>query len=78
VSGTQKEFDQKLSDLLLNPQEFAGVLEGISKSEADAVTKAIAAKASETTRQRFLNYLKPTAQEVQRATTQDVMLERNN
>jgi hypothetical protein len=78
VSGTQKEFDQKLSDLLLNPQEFAGVLESISKSEADAVSKAIAAKASETTRQKFLNYLKPTAQEVQRATTQDVMLENNN
>lgn len=73
AKGSQKEFDNRMTEMLLNPQKFADFLETVPDRNQDEVMKALAKRMSPTVREQFnISYGQlPTRQEVIRATSQD-------
>lgn len=53
--GSQKGFDEKLTQLLLNPKDLAAVLETIPPSKMKALSEAISKKASIENKDLFIN-----------------------
>jgi hypothetical protein len=53
--GSQKEFDAKLTQLLLNPKDLADVLESIPPSKMKVITEIINKKASSENKDLFIN-----------------------
>lgn len=75
AKGSQKDFDNRMTDLLLNPQNFAAFLETIPSKNQEVIFKAMTNKMSPTIREQFIKSYAtlPSAQEVVRATSQQTM-----
>jgi hypothetical protein len=74
--GSQKELDQKMADMMLNPQKLADFLETMPPKEAKGVAQALIARMSPQTAEAFtahMNKLMPTQAEVVRGTTATLM-----
>jgi hypothetical protein len=73
IKGSQEEFDNRMTELMLDPKKFAAFLETIPNQNQQAVFKAMQGKASPTVRQRLINIYSspiPTTEEAGRATIQ--------
>lgn len=73
AKGSQKDFDNQMSDLLLNPTKFADFLETIPTKNQDEVFKAMSARMTPTYKAQFnkMYSTMPTYQEVGRSVGQD-------
>jgi hypothetical protein len=74
VKGTQADFDSRMAELLLDPAKFATFLESVPNREQEAIFKVMQTRMKPSYKEQFLQMYKnpaiPTAQEVQRGTTQ--------
>ena len=74
AKGSQKDIDNKLTELLLNPNRFADFLETIPDKNQELIFKAISSRASPNVKAQFLRMYAspPTSAELGRATTQEI------
>ena len=73
--GSQKDFDNRMTELLLDPQQFASFLEGLPKQNQEIVFNAMKSKMSPPIQQQFLNLYAtptPTVEETGRAGIQQI------
>lgn len=72
ATGTQKDFDNRMSELLLDPKKFATFLETVPTKQQEELFKIMSQKMTPSIREQFIkSYASiPSAQEVGRAYTQ--------
>ena len=57
AKGTQKELDNRIAELMLDPKKMADFIEAIPKSEVNNVVGAMGAKMSPNLRTQFIRYI---------------------
>ena len=72
ATGTQKDFDNRMSELLLDPKKFATFLETVPTKQQEELFKIMSQRMTPSVREQFIkSYASiPSAQEVGRAYTQ--------
>ena len=77
-NGNQKEFDAKISELMLDPQKLADLLEYIPKKDTENIVTSMMAKMSPESRklfQDFVNASTPTQSQITRGVISSVVSE---
>jgi hypothetical protein len=77
-NGNQKDFDAKVSELMLDPQKLADFLEYIPKKDTENITASMMAKMSPEPRKSFKDFIKaamPAQTEITRGIISSVVSE---